>query len=152
MNRLGLANVRYFSPSIGEASQVKMLRSIFSKGVECLLLEMLVAGRRAGVAEHLWKDIVEFMTAHPFRSVAENWIRTHPGACERRHHEMLQVLETLKELGVEPTMTRGTAEFLKRSTMSGLPAQFARKPESVWEVPDWLERQRQQDVEKGGDR
>jgi 3-hydroxyisobutyrate dehydrogenase-like beta-hydroxyacid dehydrogenase len=151
MNRLGLVNVRYFSPTIGEASQVKMLRSIFSKGVECLLLEMLVAGRRAGVAEHLWKDIVEFMTTHPFQSVAENWIKTHPGACQRRYHEMLQVLETLKELDIEPTMTRGTAAYLERSTRAGLAAQFPRKPERFWEVSDWLERQRQHEVEKGGD-
>jgi 3-hydroxyisobutyrate dehydrogenase-like beta-hydroxyacid dehydrogenase len=78
MNELGLVNVKYFSPNVGEASQVKMLRSIFSKGVECLLLEMLTAGRRAGIVDYLWKDIVDFMTRHSFQSVAENWIKTHP--------------------------------------------------------------------------
>ena len=138
MNELGLVNVRYFSPRIGEASQVKMLRSIFSKGVECLLLEMLIAGRRAGVAEYLWKDIVDFMTKHSFQGIAENWIKTHPGACERRYHEMEQVLETLEELAVEPVMTRGTTEFFKRSVGSGLRKHFERKPDDVWDVPDLL--------------
>lgn len=138
MNRLGLVNVKYFSSVVGEASQVKMLRSIFSKGVECLLLEMLVAGMRAGVAEYLWKDIVDFMTKHPFQGIAENWIKTHPGASIRRYHEMEQVLETLKELGIDPVMTRGTTEFFRKSAASGLAARFPRKPDDVWEVPEEL--------------
>ena len=142
MNELGLVNVKYFSSVVGEASQVKMLRSIFSKGVECLLLEMLVAGKRAGLAEYLWKDIVEFMTKHPFQGIAENWIKTHPGASERRYHEMEQVLETLQELGVDPIMTRGTTEFFRQSTESGLAARFTRKPDDVWAVPEELEKLR----------
>ncbi len=142
LHELGLINVKYFSPRIGEASQVKMLRSIFSKGVECLLLEMLVAGRRAGLAEYLWSDLVDFMTKHPFQGVAENWIRTHPLACERRFHEMSQVIETLEELDVEPTVTRGTREFFRKSIAAGLARRFAQKPENFWEVPDHLERLR----------
>ena len=138
MNQLGLVNVKYFSSAVGEASQVKMLRSIFSKGVECLLLEMLIAGMRAGVAEYLWKDIVDFMTKHPFQGIAENWIKTHPAASERRYHEMEQVLETLKELGVDPVMTLGTTEFFRKSTESGLAARFTRKPDDVWAVPEEL--------------
>ena len=142
MNELGLVNVKYFSSVVGEASQVKMLRSIFSKGVECLLLEMLVAGKRAGVAEYLWKDIVDFMTKHPFLGIAENWIKTHPGACERRYHEMEQVLETLKELDVEPVMTQGTTNFLKRSAESGLGSRFAKRPDTFWDVPEELDKVR----------
>jgi 3-hydroxyisobutyrate dehydrogenase-like beta-hydroxyacid dehydrogenase len=142
MNRLGLVNVKYFSPEVGEASQMKMLRSIFSKGVECLLLEMLVAGRRAGVAEYLWKDIVGFMTNHPFEGIAANWIRTHPGASERRYHEMEQVLETLEELGVDPVMTKGTTEFFRRSVESGLAARFTAKPDNLWAVPEEIEKRR----------
>jgi 3-hydroxyisobutyrate dehydrogenase-like beta-hydroxyacid dehydrogenase len=139
MNELGLVNVKYFSSVVGEASQVKMLRSIFSKGVECLLLEMLVAGKRAGVAEYLWKDIVDFMTKHPFQGIAENWIKTHPGASERRYHEMEQVLETLEELNVPPTMTRGTCDFFQRSVEAEMGTLFSVKPESFWEVPRIME-------------
>ena len=141
MNRLGLVNLKYFSPKIGEASQVKMIRSVFSKGIECLLLEMLIAGRRANVAEYLWKDIVDFMTKNSFERVAENWIRTHPVAFERRYHEMVQVVETLKEMGVEPLMTEGTKDFFKRSRGLGLETAFKTKPESFWDVPKYMERE-----------
>ena len=140
MNDLGLINLKYFSPKIGDASQVKMIRSVFSKGVECLLLEMLIAGRRAGVADYLWQDIVDFMTKNSFEKVAENWIKTHPLACERRYHEMLQVLETLEDLEVTPTMTQGTCDFFQRSVEAEMGTLFSVKPESFWEVPSYMER------------
>ena len=140
MNRYGLINLKYFSSNIGDASLVKMIRSIFSKGVECLLLEMLIAGKRAGVEDYLWKDIVDFMTKNSFKSVAENWIRTHPLACERRYHEMIQVIETLKEIEVSPIMTRSTVEFFQRSKELGLANLFDTKPENFWDVPNLMER------------
>jgi 3-hydroxyisobutyrate dehydrogenase-like beta-hydroxyacid dehydrogenase len=140
MNQFGLINLKYFSPRIGEASQVKMIRSVFSKGVECLLLEMLIAGRRAGVADYIWRDIVDFMTKNSFERVAENWIKTHPLACERRYHEMVQVVETLKELRLEPLMTRGTLEFFEKSRTLGLEKVFDSKPDRFWEVPDYMEK------------
>jgi 3-hydroxyisobutyrate dehydrogenase-like beta-hydroxyacid dehydrogenase len=141
MNRLGLINMKYFSPRIGESSLVKMIRSVFSKGVECLLLEMLVAAKRAGVEEHLWKDIVDFMTRHPFENVAENWIRTHPLAYERRYHEMVQVIETLEEIRIEPLMTRATRDFFERSRQMRLGDHFAGKPADFREVTHLLERE-----------
>jgi 3-hydroxyisobutyrate dehydrogenase-like beta-hydroxyacid dehydrogenase len=139
MNRFGLVNMKYLSPNIGDASRVKMVRSIFSKGVECLLLEMLIAGKRAGVGDYVWKDIVDFMTGHPFDKVAENWIKTHALACERRYHEMVQVVETLKELHVEPVMTRGTVDFFQRSRSLGFSRVFHTKPERFWDVSNFME-------------
>jgi 3-hydroxyisobutyrate dehydrogenase-like beta-hydroxyacid dehydrogenase len=141
MNRYGLINLKYFSSNIGDASLVKMIRSIFSKGVECLLLEMLIAGKRAGVEDYLWKDIVDFMTKNSFKSVAENWIRTHPLACERRYHEIVQVLETLEEINIEAIMTRGTRDFFQRSRAMGLEKIFSTKPDEFWNVPICMEKE-----------
>jgi len=140
MNHLGLINLKYFSPNIGEASLVKMIRSVFSKGVECLLLEMLIAGKRAGIADYLWNDIVDFMTKNSFERIAENWIKTHPLACERRYHEMVQVLETLEEINVEPIMTRGIRNFFQRSRGMELVKLFDQKPEDFWNVPNCMEK------------
>jgi hypothetical protein len=79
------------------------------------------------------------MTKNSFDKVAENWIKTHATAFERRYHEMVQVIETLKEMGVEPVMTQGTTDFFKRSCALGLEQAFKTKPESFWEVPDEME-------------
>ncbi len=140
MNHLGLINLKYFSKEIGDASLVKMIRSIFSKGVECLLLEMLIAAKRGGVEQYLWDDIVHFMTENSFERVAKNWIRTHPVACERRYHEMVQVLETLEEIEVEPIMTQATKNFFQKSRSLGWEHILRGKPEDFWDVPLLMEK------------
>ncbi|HEX5632660.1 MAG TPA: NAD(P)-binding domain-containing protein, partial [Gemmatimonadales bacterium] len=95
LNALGL-NFRDYGPEIGRASSFKMLRSVFSKGVEALLVECLLAGRRAGVEADLWREIVGTLDAASFEEVGGNWVRTHATAHPRRWHEMVQVAELLQ--------------------------------------------------------
>ncbi len=138
LTALGL-NVRFYSPEIGKASTFKMLRSVVSKGLEALLLEMLIAGRRAGVDADLWRDLTEFLTRNPFDRVASNWIQSHAVAHERRYHEMVQVAETLSEMGIEPLMTAGTVAFFERSGRLGMSEAFREKPGSYGEVVEYME-------------
>lgn len=137
-NDLGL-NVSYYSPEIGKASMFKMLRSIFSKGLEVLILECLIAGKRAGIEEDLWNDITNFMGKKPFDQIADNWIKTHVSAYERRYHEMIQVVETLEGLKLNPIMASATKEFFKRSLPLGLKGAFPEKPDSSEEVISFIE-------------
>lgn len=138
LTELGLY-VTPYSPQIGQASAFKMLRSIFSKGLEALVLEFLIAGKRAGLEDELWDEAVQLMSRHSFAEIATNWITTHPAACERRFHEMVQVTETLREIGLEPVMAAGTTAFFKRSLDLGLGDHLADKPESTKAVVDFLE-------------
>jgi len=133
LNNLGL-NTTPFSHEIGKASVFKMLRSIFSKGMEAILVEALLAGAKAGVAEELWRDFTDTLEKAPFSKVADNWIRSHGTACERRYHEMELVLETMSGYGVAPVVTAGTTEFFKRSTELGLHGKFQIKPETKEQV------------------
>lgn len=122
---LGL-NARFYSDEIGKASMFKMLRSLFSKGMEALLIEFLAAGERAGIREDLWKEVTTLFSTQPFDKVALNWVRTHAGAHARRYEEVKQVLAVLHELGFEPTVTQATEAFFRRSGSLGLrPAQSA---------------------------
>lgn len=137
MRHLGLCNVQPFSGRYGDASMIKMLRSIFSKGIECLLVEILTAGNRAGVVSYLWEDIVGFMRLNSFECVAENWVRTHVTACDRRHHEMTQVVETMEQLGIEPTMARATEAFLRRAVTLEPSKRFPQGPDSAAAVGEF---------------
>jgi len=119
LNEYGL-NATFYSETVGQASTFKMLRSIFSKGLEALILETLVAGRRAGIEESLWGDITSFMASKPFDVIAHNWTKSHGSAYERRYHEMEQVLETMREVGVRPIMSEATAELFRRSVRLNL--------------------------------
>ena len=78
-----------------------MLRSVFSKGLEALLVECRLAGRRAGVEEDLWREIVATLDAASFDEVGGNWVRTHATAHRRRHQEMVQVAQMLRDMGVD---------------------------------------------------
>ncbi len=139
MRRLGLVNLRFLSKRVGDSSTIKMIRSIFSKGVECLLLEMLIAARSAGVENFIWDEIIETMNGESFRWAAENWIKTHPLAFERRYHEILQVIETLKEIHVEPVITQGTLHFFERSSTIKWDESFQEKPKDFLEVSRFME-------------
>ncbi len=140
LTRLGLS-VSHYSPEIGKASEFKMIRSIFSKGLEALLLEMMIAAKKTGIEKDLWQDVVvEFMSRNPFERVAANWVETHPAACARRHYEMEQVVATMRAAGVEPVMTSGTEAFFRRSCSLALAEAFSEKPKSVAAVVDFMER------------
>lgn len=133
LNEMGL-NTSCFSSEIGKASTFKMLRSIYSKGMEALLLELLIAGKHAGLDKELWNDIIELMSKTPFEKTASNWVKTHVLACERRYYEMIQVVDTMQEIGVEPVITRGTLDVFKRSTKADLSKRVKDKPGSIYEV------------------
>jgi 3-hydroxyisobutyrate dehydrogenase-like beta-hydroxyacid dehydrogenase len=128
--RLGL-NTAHYSREIGRASAFKLLRSILSKGLEALLLEFLVAGRRAGLQEDLWREVVDLFAQNGFERVAENWIRTHATAHERRHDEVVQVAEEMRALGLDPVMTAATELVFRRSMASGLKEKLARTTPTV---------------------
>lgn len=138
LNNYGL-NVTFFSQQIGKASKFKMLRSIFTKGIEALLLETLVAGKRAGIEKELWEDITKLMKSKSFDEIAKNWIITHAIANERRYHEMLQVLETMNELGIKPIMTDGTTSYFKQSVNIDMNKVFKSKPSNIFEVVNFIE-------------
>lgn len=127
-------NVSFFSAELGKASTFKMLRSIFSKGLEALLIEFLAAGERAGMRDALWKEVTSLLADNPFEKVAGNWIVSHVGAHERRYHEMAQVTEVMRALGIEPVMSAATEEFFRRSRSLGLEREFPGKPASMDQV------------------
>jgi len=133
LSRLGL-NAHAYGTEIGKASSFKMLRSVFSKGLEALLIECRLAGRRAGVEQALWEEIVATMDAASFDDVGGNWVRTHATAHGRRYHEMLQVAEVLRELHVDAPMTSATVALFERSNSLALKDAFPEPPASAADV------------------
>lgn len=129
----------FYSEEIGKASMFKMLRSIFSKGLEALILEMLIAGKRAGIENDLWLEVVELMTKNPFERVAENWVQSHPVAYDRRYREMVQATATIRQIGLSPLMTAATETFFDRSRALGLDEAFPAKPACMEDVVAFME-------------
>jgi 3-hydroxyisobutyrate dehydrogenase-like beta-hydroxyacid dehydrogenase len=137
LNGLGL-NTEAYSLEIGKASTFKMLRSVFSKGLEALLIEFLAAGRQAGLEDDLWREVTELMADGRFEAVARNWVCTHAVAHERRFLEMQQVNEVLEEMPFDAVMSRATSRFFERSTRLDLAGAFAARPAEMNAVVDAL--------------
>ncbi len=128
-------NVRFVSKEIGKASYLKMLRSVFAKGVEALLLEMLVGAERCDLVEPLMDAIVKHMDGSSFQEIANTWITTNVIHADRRAEEMDHVIETLNELHVRPIMAEAVRDRLRKSSQSGLRAFFkGGKPDHYHEV------------------
>jgi 3-hydroxyisobutyrate dehydrogenase-like beta-hydroxyacid dehydrogenase len=150
LSALGL-DFHDYGREIGKASSFKMLRSVFSKGIEALLVESLLAARRAGVQEDLWREIVATIDAAPFTEVGGNWIRTHATAHERRWHEMVQVAAVLRELGLDAPMTEATVKLFERSTRLHLREAFPAPPASEHAVIAELDRRMSSTQEKASE-
>jgi 3-hydroxyisobutyrate dehydrogenase-like beta-hydroxyacid dehydrogenase len=123
LNSLGFS-VKVLSEKIGTASYMKMLRSIFAKGVESLLFEMLVAAEKCDLLEPVMDAIVNHMDNGSFLDIAETWIITNVMHAQRRADEMDHVIQTLENLNMQPVMSRATQERLIKCSAMNLKEQF----------------------------
>jgi len=140
LQQYGLA-ARFYSPEIGRASAFKMLRSIFSKGMEAVLVETLVAACRAGLLDEIWEEIRATLSTGKVEDTLETWVRSHACSAQRRSHEMQEVSQFLEEIGMQPVLPRAFGQIFARSLGLGVSDAFPQEPESFREVIEYLEHQ-----------
>jgi 3-hydroxyisobutyrate dehydrogenase-like beta-hydroxyacid dehydrogenase len=104
----------------GDAATRKLLRSVVIKGLAALLIEAMHAAEAAGFADETWQNLVDQFTAADELFLRRMVEGTAPHAV-RRQHEMEAAAELLVDLGIDPVMTRSTAESLRRVPTEGLP-------------------------------
>jgi 3-hydroxyisobutyrate dehydrogenase-like beta-hydroxyacid dehydrogenase len=99
---------------VGDASSIKMLRSVMVKGFEALSAECLLAARRAGVEAAV---LASLQASDP------GWDWAARGAYNlermlvhgaRRAAEMREVAQTLRDLGLPDSLARATADWQDR--------------------------------------
>lgn len=105
----------------GDAAIRKLLRSVVVKGLAALVIEAMRAGEQAGCEEWLWENLATAITKADQAFVARLVNGTEKHAV-RRLHEMEASVALLEELGVDPLLTRATAENLRRVPVEGVPA------------------------------
>ena len=112
-------SVRVVGDKPGQASAIKMIRSVMVKGLEALTAECALAAVAAGVEEEVLPSLKD---GHPKLDVAKraayNFERSlQHGA--RRAAEMEEVAATLTELGLPNGMAKATAEWQRAIAASG---------------------------------
>ena len=106
MKPLGF-DVSVMSDRAGDASAVKIIRSIMVKGLEALGVECLVAAQRAGLTDEVlacFSDIDD----RTFAGMVKSLTASHVNHAKRRMEEVDKVMENLAELGMEPIMSAST--------------------------------------------
>ena len=95
-------------PHPGDAAGLKLLRSVFMKGVAASAIESLEAARAAGVEDRVRTDIAAVI-GEPLLERLLSGSRLH---ATRRVDEMRAAAAYLEELGVEPRVASAAAELL----------------------------------------
>lgn len=98
-------------PRIGDASSIKMLRSVMIKGIEALTAECLLAARRAGVEDAVLASLQRSDPGFDWRARSSYSLERMRNHGTRRAAEMREVAATLRELGLPDRMAVATAEW-----------------------------------------
>lgn len=131
LEAIGFTNVEIAGPKVGDASAIKMIRSVMVKGIEALTAECLLAAHRAGVAEAVLASLDASWKEQDWHMRADYNLDRMLAHGLRRAAEMEEVAKTLTELGVGPAMTCGTIVrqraigALGVTPPDGLPAKLA---------------------------
>lgn len=132
-------NIQVIGEAPGAASAMKLIRSVFMKGLAGLLLESLEAAQRNGILDAVAADISASMDERPFQQIIKRFVCGTAVHAGRRVHEMTQALELLRMLGGPTRMTRATRAMITEVAKMGLREQFGgREPDTVAPVIEAL--------------
>lgn len=124
----------------GQASAIKMFRSVFMKGFLALLMEMLNGTHRYKVDSMVLDSITKTMENKAFLETVRMQMAKGVISAERMSHEMDEVIETYTEMGLKAVMSSATREKLKWCSEMKLAEHFGGDmPDSLDEILDIME-------------
>ncbi len=148
LNDCGM-NTRFISDTVGRASSLKILRSIFTKGLEALLLESYSAAFAYGVLDEVKGSILHILTKEDLDVMFGRMLRTDVVHAKRRALEVGAVAEMLQEAGMDATMSEAACKKLLWSEQSGAKEHFAGKtPEAYLPVVEYFSALRREESEQ----
>lgn len=109
LRTLGFTNLRTIGSRVGEASAVKMIRSVIVKGIEALTAEAMLAAFEAGVVDEVIASLDASEREQPWADRANYNLDRMITHGVRRAEEMDEVVRTLNSLGIVPHLSKQTA-------------------------------------------
>jgi 3-hydroxyisobutyrate dehydrogenase-like beta-hydroxyacid dehydrogenase len=106
---LGFA-AKVASEKLGVASAVKMCRSVMIKGFEATVIESFVTARAYGVEDAVLASLKETFPGIDWEKQGTYFFQRVIEHGRRRAEEVREVAETVREIGLEPWTSQGTAE------------------------------------------
>ena len=93
----------------GDAVSLKILRSVFTKGMEALAVELLTSAEQQGVREQLYAQLGD-IDQTPLRSFIDMLVRTHVIHARRRAHEVRDAQQELASQGLPSQVLPGVEQ------------------------------------------
>lgn len=97
-------SVRVVGTEPGDAASLKLLRSIYTKGMEALAVECLVTAETMGLREPLYA-VLQDIDETPLRSLMESMVRTHIPHSARRRNEVAEAQLQMVHHGLTPLVS-----------------------------------------------
>ena len=104
--QLGFSQMRSCSSSYGKAAATKMCRSVIVKGMEALVSESMLTAKYYGVEHAVLDSLNNLFPRKDWPEHVCYLISRTLEHGERRGEEMSEVAITVKEAGIEPSMTK----------------------------------------------
>jgi 3-hydroxyisobutyrate dehydrogenase-like beta-hydroxyacid dehydrogenase len=106
-------NVEAVGEKIGQASSIKMFRSVIIKGMEALMLESLYAAQEMGVTERVLESLAGTYPGMDWPKAVDYLVGRTAQHGARRVAEMREVARTLRDMGHESLMAEATANRIE---------------------------------------
>lgn len=124
----------------GHATLLKLLRSVYMKGRDALIVEMMLAARRYGLEERVAESIQGPGEVVPFPALAERVLCALAVHAPRRAEELLASSEVVRASGIEPVMSYAGAEVLRSLAQLELRESWGgERPSSAREVLETID-------------
>ncbi|SFS12637.1 3-hydroxyisobutyrate dehydrogenase [Microbacterium sp. cf046] len=111
LERLGVPSTDV-GPDAGASARLKLLRSVFMKGLAAVVVESVAAAKAVGAEEWVTEQIASELGASG-RSAVDHLIQGTTRHAVRREIEMVEARDYLASLGAEHPMTDATIEWLR---------------------------------------
>jgi len=112
-------SIEVVSGDAGAASRIKLVRSVFMKGLEALMVETFLFARRCGVEDTILSSISGTINNVPFEKTIARMVSADTIHAERRSFEVAESITLMKEVGIVPVVASAVRERLERSAKLG---------------------------------
>lgn len=117
----------------GAASAIKLVRSIFMKGIAALMVEMLQGADAYGVSDEVVASISKSMDGIPFTSHLDRLVTGTAIHCQRRAAELKGSIAMLEECKIPSDMTEATKHRIGEMEQFGFAERFVESKPEGWQ-------------------
>lgn len=136
-------NIKTVGEKAGAASAIKLVRSIYMKGIASLMIEMLQAADAYDVSEEVVSSIAKSMDNIPFTSHLDRLVTGSAIHCVRRAAELKGSIAMLEEYGLDAGMSAATKHKLEDLEQYGFAKLYLdKKPEGWKDIIDVMKQDR----------